>query len=233
MQEDFLLPVTLVVCPLSRLPEEKEAMRLLARWGMPSCELERIASMRSPSSRLQSIAARLATVRALMENADTQKTGNLLCMDRMEEIDSSLCPGECLSSWEIPAGGKPRIRNAPFDFSLSHTDRAAVCAMTTREDRHIGVDMECLMRPLPAWKRIADRMLTDRERQEIQDAPSFLRMWTRKEAMVKALGCGLSRARSLDITALPAQSFAAFTWEDCYISVCLVPRGSEPQEQMS
>lgn len=231
MPEISRIPVILILCPLSCLADEIQARRLLMRLGYPGRELERLGAMRSVSARRQSIAARLAAARAMAdyisaaeEECDPPDAGRLVCMDRMDNISMSPRLDSWLSMWERSAEGKPRVRRAPFDLSLSHTDRAAVCALTVNRGWQIGVDMECFTRALPTWERLSDRVLSDRERLKVRDAPSFLNVWTRKEAMGKALGCGMFCARKLDTMSLPETTFSHFVWEDSDITVCLMPQ---------
>ncbi|MDW4741636.1 4'-phosphopantetheinyl transferase superfamily protein, partial [Escherichia coli] len=80
----------------------------------------------------------------------------------------------------------------PF-FNLSHTGRAALFALD--ELAPVGVDIET---DDPAAEQgWFDAILSDRERAEITaGCPSamLLRLWVRKEAIVKAIGCGFSLA---------------------------------------
>lgn len=90
--------------------------------------------------------------------------------------------------------GKPELRGGPF-FSLSHSGDLALCAVSAT--RVVGVDVEEL-RPVPGAEEIAHRWFTPGEWSEFRSAPggelerAFFRVWTRKEAYLKALGIGLS-----------------------------------------
>lgn len=95
------------------------------------------------------------------------------------------------------AFGKPyaRVRGgAGPKFSMSHSGRFALCAISMSAD--IGVDLEQL-RDVAERDEIVRNMLSAREfshyrmvPQECQ-ATEFLRLWTAKEACVKAIGSGL------------------------------------------
>ncbi len=87
-------------------------------------------------------------------------------------------------------GQKSRLR-----FNLSHSGGMALYGLTL--DREIGVDLE-EMRPLDDLESMASMVFTPREI-EILDSVStaekeeiFFRFWTRKEAVIKAVGRGLS-----------------------------------------
>jgi 4'-phosphopantetheinyl transferase len=83
--------------------------------------------------------------------------------------------------------GKPAVESAGpgLDFSLAHAAGLAVVAVS---DRAVGVDVEdatAAAQPLaPA--------LTDRERATCLSYADFARLWTRKEAVLKAVGKGLA-----------------------------------------
>lgn len=90
------------------------------------------------------------------------------------------------------AAGGPRS----LWFSVSHTDELLVLAMSLVAD--VGVDVE-RSRAFEQWQRVAGRVLDPQERQLLAIAveqghdPSetFLRLWCRVEAELKAVGCGI------------------------------------------
>jgi 4'-phosphopantetheinyl transferase len=96
------------------------------------------------------------------------------------------------------SGGKPRLRDHPrLCFSLSHT-RGLVAAVVAL-DREVGIDVEAV----DDGEMTADLLalaLSAAERQDLEGLPptdrreAFFRAWTRKEALLKAAGEGLSRA---------------------------------------
>ena len=114
-------------------------------------------------------------------------------------------PGEVCFS--IHPGGKPQLQPAsnPLDlrFNLSRTEDMALFAMT--RGREVGVDVERLQ-PLPDWESVAQVALSRRELEVLSSLPeaermvAFFRGWTRKEAMLKALGDGIGAGTShLDV----------------------------------
>lgn len=100
------------------------------------------------------------------------------------------------------ASGKPLLA-APASalrFSSSSSGTCVLVALTAAVE--LGVDVErlaTLPRDPEELSRLAARVLTARERAEFAalDEPArrhaFLRAWTRKEALLKALGVGLAR----------------------------------------
>jgi 4'-phosphopantetheinyl transferase len=92
--------------------------------------------------------------------------------------------------------GRPLVEaGGDIQFSLSHCRDVALIAFSHRVP--VGVDVE-RVRPLADWKQIAARYLHPGERMELmalseeERLTAFFRCWTRKEAVAKALGLGLS-----------------------------------------
>lgn len=106
-----------------------------------------------------------------------------------------------------PALG-PRHDASGWRFNLSHSEEVALYAFA--RGREVGVDVEAL-RPMAEADAIAARFFSARERAvyDAAEAPerpaAFLRCWTRKEALAKALGEGLSMPLEvLDACAAPS-----------------------------
>ncbi len=95
------------------------------------------------------------------------------------------------------ASSKPRLADeqAELCFNWSHSGTWALAAVA----RHVplGVDLECRQRKVNALP-LAQRFFADSEFRYLQGLPSeiraaaFLRLWTGKEAVLKALGRGIS-----------------------------------------
>ena len=95
--------------------------------------------------------------------------------------------------------GKPELAQRHADrgwrFNVSHCDEVAVYAFS--RDSDVGIDIEAI-RPIPEADDIAARFFSRREYAAYsalapRDRPlRFLQCWTRKEALAKALGEGLS-----------------------------------------
>ncbi|MDH5180905.1 MAG: 4'-phosphopantetheinyl transferase superfamily protein [Gammaproteobacteria bacterium] len=89
-----------------------------------------------------------------------------------------------LSGVQFPAGGKPVC--PWFDFSISHSENIAVCAISPNQV--VGIDIEHIRAINSA---IFKRHLTAEERTQSQANPArFFTYWTQKEAIVKAADCG-------------------------------------------
>lgn len=95
--------------------------------------------------------------------------------------------------------GKPALSGAcsasGLRFNLSHSHELALLAVV--RSREIGIDIEHL-RPLPVAESIAGRFFGSEERKALLQLPAsqrrvaFFRFWTRKEALLKSTGEGLS-----------------------------------------
>jgi 4'-phosphopantetheinyl transferase len=97
-----------------------------------------------------------------------------------------------------------------LQFNLTHSHDVALVAVTL--GREIGVDIE-KVRERPAFERLAARFYAEQERAALAATPeadrerSFFRLWTRKEAHLKATGTGLSvNLKAID-TLAPAPSW--------------------------
>jgi 4'-phosphopantetheinyl transferase len=87
------------------------------------------------------------------------------------------------------AWGRPEMPEGPA-FNLSHAGPQALIAVSGQQA--IGVDIELLERKMS--REVYDAVTSAEEHQDRADAGDRLRLWVRKEAVLKALGLGLSFA---------------------------------------
>jgi 4'-phosphopantetheinyl transferase len=95
--------------------------------------------------------------------------------------------------------GKPRltITKGPFQLFFNVAHSAGMALVAVKVGCEVGVDVE-LLREVSHWQEIAHRYFHDGEVRAILALPpaeralAFLRCWTAKEAVLKALGIGLS-----------------------------------------
>jgi 4'-phosphopantetheinyl transferase len=95
--------------------------------------------------------------------------------------------------FENSAQGKPAIvQPFPYQFNLSHSGSGVAVAIAEAE---VGVDIE-LCRSMPRMQALAETVFHPDERRWLWRQPSaetgFFRLWTLKEAVLKAAGTGLS-----------------------------------------
>lgn len=103
--------------------------------------------------------------------------------------------------------GKPRLTTGAVEFNLSHCHDLAVVALA--RGRAVGVDIE-RRRQLDRADDIATRYFSPREADlyrsldAAQRPRAFLRCWTRKEAVVKAIGEGMfASLNRLEVSLIP------------------------------
>src|SRR3990167_11472681 len=91
--------------------------------------------------------------------------------------------------------GKPFLSNNAHAlyFNVSHSHDRMICALSTESE--IGVDIEKM--ELDFKENIAKRFFSKEEYAQIENLPkeervtAFYRIWSRKEAVIKAFGAGL------------------------------------------
>ncbi len=89
--------------------------------------------------------------------------------------------------------GKPLVQG--ISFNLSHTERYAIYAFARRGQ--IGIDIEHL-RPVRDFRGMAEKIMSETELAQLFSFPpevqvqAFFNAWTRKEAIIKAIGKGLA-----------------------------------------
>ncbi|WP_164101354.1 4'-phosphopantetheinyl transferase family protein [Candidatus Laterigemmans baculatus] len=123
------------------------------------------------------------------------------------------------------AQGKPTVEDRmgtgrSLQFNLAHSDRLAMLALTV--DDPVGIDIE-RVRPVKLRDGIVRKHFSPVERETFQRLPedvrqeAFFRVWTRKEAIVKAIGTGLTLSlTSFDVSleARPASALVAMRHPD-------------------
>lgn len=118
--------------------------------------------------------------------------------------------------WEIRfcinGYGKPSVADTDLRFNLSHSHGIALYVVA--RGLEVGCDIEW-RNPDLACEPVAERFFSTLERRELQSLDpaqrieGFFNCWTRKEAYVKALGCGLSLSLgSFDVSLAPSRPAA-------------------------
>ena len=93
---------------------------------------------------------------------------------------------ELMDEWSYNEHGKPFIHHTShiIHFSISHCKEGIAVAV---DDQPIGIDIEGIRHAEPD---LIERTMNAEERQDIDDR-KFTRLWTQKEAVVKAQGVGI------------------------------------------
>jgi 4'-phosphopantetheinyl transferase len=91
--------------------------------------------------------------------------------------------------------GKPALPGQPIEFNLSHSGEFVLIALASGTP--VGIDVE-EVRTLPDRDAIIRRFMHPQEAADMAGLPgtaadlAFFRCWVRKEAIIKALGLGMS-----------------------------------------
>ncbi len=112
---------------------------------------------------------------------------------------------------ETDASGKPflagQARCSDIHFNISHTNGLALIAITRAQP--VGIDIESVAQNIQ-YTRLAHNYFSTREKNAIASLPSgqvpaaFFACWTRKEAVLKAVGTGLAHGLdSFDVATAP------------------------------
>lgn len=120
-----------------------------------------------------------------------------------------ICPKQIRFSYND--FGKPMVssvvNNKLVFFNISHSQNLALVAVTSKQE--IGVDIEALNKNIDVLK-VADYFFSPTEIQGLKTlspalrVPFFFKIWTRKEALIKAFGKGLlllSKQFTIPVTA--------------------------------
>lgn len=184
---------------------------------LAACEAEALARLsparREKAARLQRPGARLLSIGA----------GLLL---RAAGLDGPAAYGE---------HGKPYVPGGR-EFSLAHSGTLAALAL---HETPVGLDIE----KIAPVRRAAARALTEAERRYMAEEPErrFAYLWTRKEAVLKCTGAGLSRAMNAfsvleETVPLDGEAFSLYTvpYGGCMLSAAVRADGAEfvPQPVM-
>ncbi len=181
---DFVISPGAVHLWWARVSEAEPHLERL-RCTLSSDELERAARFR-----VEGATRRFVVARAVLRSVLGRATG-------VDPADIVFAYGE---------HGKPRLAAGGPSFNASDTGDFVVVGLASAE---LGVDIEVL-RPLARQERLARRICTERELEAFQAIPeaqrdaALLRLWTCKEAALKAVGIGLSGGlRNIEIDLQP------------------------------
>jgi 4'-phosphopantetheinyl transferase len=196
--------VSLCLCGESKLPPDEvhvwrtsldlpqEAFAPLSELLSPE-EAERAARFRFERDRRRFVVAQ-GTLRRLLARYTGQAPAELL-FER--------------GPWGKPSLVSPEGGAASVRFNLSHSGELALYAVTRA--REVGVDVE-RVRPDTAIERLASRFFSPVEAAELLSLPepsrrrAFFDCWTRKEAVMKAVGRGLALGLDqFDVTLRPGE----------------------------
>ena len=119
--------------------------------------------------------------------------------------------GQDLPEIAVTSRGKPYFPDAPWHFSISHTQNHAFCALS---QRNIGIDAEETSRDIDP--KLAQRILSPAELAKFDGSREMLlKFWVLKEAYAKLTGRGLGNyLRQTDFDPETAQII-----DGCFVAV--------------
>jgi 4'-phosphopantetheinyl transferase len=100
--------------------------------------------------------------------------------------------------------GKPMLDTSALpklEFNLSHSEDLVVCAIALQP---IGIDVE-FFREITYRDRLIKRYFSTQEQARLNSLPTnakqqaFFHYWTGKEAMLKAMGCGIADLKKIEL----------------------------------
>ncbi|MDB5742995.1 MAG: hypothetical protein JWR68_1310 [Polaromonas sp.] len=159
---------------------------------LPADEQARCLRYRQPAHRLRFAAARVALRRLLAERLQIAVQAVALRIDGF---------------------GKPRLAGGEgLHFNLSHSKNYALIALSARQP--VGVDIEAVGSPAGDWP--VATALTPAERRHCSEQAhaeagtlAFFRIWSGKEAVLKALGLGIAdHLQSVSVVPGPSGRYA-------------------------
>lgn len=126
--------------------------------------------------------------------------------------------------------GKPSVKSGrgKMFFNLSHS--AGVSVLAFDRDHEIGVDVEQIVSDFE-YLPVVDRFFNGEEKKNLLTPKSggimeFYRIWTRKEALLKAIGTGIGTDLAISVTGPVSSGFQLNTvqWSEQYfITVATYP----------
>ena len=84
--------------------------------------------------------------------------------------------------------GKPYLHHSDVHFNVSHNDSSFLIAISSFG--RVGVDIE-IPDDRESEPELLDYAFSEHEKRELESGTPFLEIWTRKEALLKAVGVGL------------------------------------------
>jgi 4'-phosphopantetheinyl transferase len=194
---------------------------------LTAAERSRLGGLRTAKRRGDWLLGRLTAKRVVAEALRDVVPGEWPLRAIEIASDGRGAPWARLAPEARPIAGFAPGERLPVSVSISHAEGHALCAATALERDgarpQLGID---LGRIEPRSRELVDTFFTDDERRLVGDAPPGERaldanlVWCAKEAVLKALGLGLT-VDTRDLSCLPAPGLADRSeWR-------VAPRGDE------
>ncbi|TVY06836.1 4'-phosphopantetheinyl transferase family protein [Paenibacillus cremeus] len=123
--------------------------------------------------------------------------------------------------------GKPylaaRLEHKRIQFNITHSNDTFCCVLS--KDWEVGVDVEQIRKDFD-WFSIAQSYFSPMEAAQLEATPvdgqasAFYKLWTRKEALLKAIGTGFTGIGGLadhrDVHSMSSYALHSFQWSPDY-----------------
>ncbi len=194
---------------INSLTEDTESLIFSLPFG--DTEKSRLLSIKNPEAQKSSLCALLCLKEALAKRGMTE-----------DVCDLTIIRDE---------GGKPHFSSLPLFFSISHSH--SLCAVALCDDE-LGIDVEFVDSSRNVLA-ISKRFFSPQEHQSVIDSNSpaelFFSLWTKKEAIAKLIGTGLSSICSRDLPSEDDYSFKKYILDHkaqkAYLTICYKSRSQK------
>lgn len=140
----------------------------------------------------------------VFENDRTMYILTHACLKKVLSLKTGLAPASIHYSYS--EFEKPYLQNERVQFNLSHSK--VFFAIALSDHLPVGIDTENFCREID-WKPVSRLYFTTKEIAWVkshdleEEVKAFFTLWTRKEALLKAIGCGITNElASVDVRSL-------------------------------
>lgn len=162
-----------------------------------------------------------AKERLLAKRDERSYTASLFAISLLSSLACER--GISLDRLEYTGSGRPYLKGANADISLSHSDGYAACAISDSAYSRVGIDVEDKVLDADRANRLAKRFFAQKELDQLAHGADFLEIWTKKEALFKRLSEDIPPSLISVDSASPEESDSALLTEkknEFTLSVC-------------
>lgn len=105
---------------------------------------------------------------------------------KKEKAASFILKNKYIGDYSLSPKGKPVSENTFFNITHSH----GVVMLAVNQTSPVGIDLEKIRKMEDDFKRY---VTSDEEYGAIKTDSDFFKLWTNKESLLKAVGCGIDR----------------------------------------
>lgn len=125
---------------------------------------------------------------------DVDRANSIVAWDMIEKLMAKNGINAYDYDYAVDDNGKPYLVDCPLYFSISHSKNVVAVSVC---DTEVGVDVQHIV---DDYDKIAKKVCTKNELEQIKTKRDFLRVWTHKEATVKCTGAGIADMTRYDFS---------------------------------